>query len=309
MNVCAIMSRRVSVVLSGEISDYFEEIRFFTSIINGPYLTFSINDLIKGCLAYTFHSVRDGRVLKSISSKIMKERGVKQGGDGNIYSNEYGDPGMDFPYDEGAPTKVHDANKRKYIAVIDDKFCKVIDNMKIILARDTPIIPETVRDSDIIRYSYEYAYEVENRKPKSLASFSYTVLWASLFNLEPAYAVAIITDKDLFGKIKDKSVVDYLGYILKNKNNYIDYIQRRVKLPHYWENITISKNIGRLNEIDKLFISLLAMDIVRYKDAPVYAMVAIILNVKINDDNIKKVIQALEEDINIFFDAMEKGIE
>lgn len=189
-----------------------------------------------------------------------------------------------------------------------EKFCEIIDNMKIILARDTSIIPETVRDSDIIRYSYEYAYKVENIKPKSLVGFSYTVLWALLFNLEPAYAVAIITDKDLFDKIKDKSVVNYLGYLLK-RNNYIDYIQRSVKLPHYWENITISKNIGRLNEIDKLFISLLAMDIVSYKDAPLYTMVSIILNEKIDNENIEKVIQTLEEGIKIFFDAMEKSIE
>ena len=304
------MSRRVSVVLSGEISDYFEEIRFFTSIINGPYLTFSINDLIKGCLAYTFHSVRDGRVLKSISSKIMKERGVKQGGDGNIYSNEYGDPGMDFPYDdEGAPTKVYDANKRKYIAVIEGTFCELIDNMKIILTRDTPIIPETIRDSDIIRYSYEYAYEVESRKPKNLVSFSYMVIWASLFKLEPAYAVAIMTDRDLFDKIKDKSVVDYLDYIVKDKNNYLDYIEQRVKLPHYWENITKRKNLGRLNEIDKLFISLMVMDIVEYKNAPMFAIVSIILNEKLDSENIEKVIKALEEDINNFFNAMGNSIE
>ena len=304
------MSRRVSVVLSGEISDYFEEIRFFTSIINGPYLTFSINDLIKGCLAYTFHSIRDGRVLKGISSKIMKERGVKQSGDSIIYSNEYGDPGMDFPYDdEGAPTKVYDANKRKYIAVIEGTFCELIDNMKIILTRDTPIIPETIRDSDIIRYSYEYAYEVESRKPKNLVSFSYMVIWASLFKLEPAYAVAIMTDRDLFDKIKDKSVVDYLDYIVKDKNNYLDYIEQRVKLPHYWENITKRKNLGRLNEIDKLFISLMVMDIVEYKNAPMFAIVSIILNEKLDSENIEKVIKALEEDINNFFNAMGNSIE
>ena len=304
------MSRRVSLALNSEISDYFEEVRFFTSIVNDPHLTFSINDLIKGCLAYTFHSIQDGRVLKGIVSKIRKERGLKQGEDSIIYSNEYGDPGMDFPYDdEGAPTKVYDANKRKYIAVIDETFCELIDNMKIILTRDTPIIPETIRDSDIIRYSYEYAYEVEGRKPKNLVSFSYMVIWASLFKLEPAYAVAIMTDRDLFDKIKDKSVVDYLDYIVKDKNNYLDYIEQRVKLPHYWENITKRKNLGRLNEIDKLFISLMVMDIVEYKNAPMFAIVSIILNEKLDSENIENVIKALEEDINNFFNAMGNSIE
>ena len=85
--------------------------------------------------------------------------------------------------------------------------------------------------------------------------------------------------------------------------------RQRVKLPHYWENITKRKNLGRLNEIDKLFISLMVMDIVEYKNAPMFAIVSIILNEKLDSENIEKVIKALEEDINNFFNAMGNSIE